>query len=161
MLSLLVRLFAGALLASCGRGGWTESDPLSTNRPSLRPSLGRGRDTQCVYPPPPLRGDLSAQRHSGAPAPEHLKYLALDGTTDLTTSAWTNMGFIHPSVDKTRDYGPGWAGYVTSMYINETMLDAFVAAGYDVFVNMEVEITNQARTDGPPWGFTSQRVLPT
>ena len=65
------------------------------------------------------------------------------------------MGFIQPSTDKTRDYGPGWAGYVTSMYINETTLDAYVTAGYDVFINMEVEITNQARADGPPSGFTA------
>ena len=41
------------------------------------------------------------------------------------------------------------------MYINETLLDAYNAAGYDVFINMEVEITNQARQDGPPWGFNA------
>jgi len=149
-------LVACALLGAppCGGArGWTARHPLSTIAPSARPSLGIARDTKCIDPPPPLRGDLSAHRRSGAPAPSHLKYLALDGSTDLTTQAWTNMGFIHPSAGKPS--GPGWAGYVTSMYINETLLDAYNAAGYDVFINMEVEITNQARQDGPPWGFNA------
>lgn len=87
----------------------------SISPPHLRRSHGRGRDTKCIEPPPPLKGrDLSVQRRSGAPAPAHLKYLALDGSTDLSTSDWTNLGFIGPSAD---------GG------VNETELDTYLAKG--------------------------------
>ena len=66
----------------------------------LRLSEGRGRDTQCIEPPPPLdnvlRSGSAAAHHRAAvavAAPPHLKYLGLDGSTDLNESSWTNLGF--------------------------------------------------------------------
>ena len=58
----------------------------------LRASRGLGRDTPCIEPPPPLRGDLSARRASPQ-APSHLKYLGLDGEPGAAEQAsWTNLG---------------------------------------------------------------------
>jgi hypothetical protein len=109
-----------ALLVRRGSCTVDEAQPSSFSVAHLRRSHGRGRDTRCIEPPPPLRGrDLSAQRRSGSPAPDHLKYLALDGSTDLSTSDWTNLGFIGPSKD-----GRG---------VNETELDAYLAKGCESF----------------------------
>jgi hypothetical protein len=83
--------------------------------PTLRLSQGRGRDTQCIEPPPPLDGDLSAHRLSNATAPSHLEYLALDGAIDPAESSWTNLGFIGPEKDGT---------------VNETLLDEYIAEGF-------------------------------
>jgi len=111
MVALLV-LMASAAHASLEEG------PLA-----LRRSQGRGRDNpKCIEPPPPLRGDLSAQRKSGEAAPSHLKYLALDGSTDTAQSDWTNLGFI----------GPTPAGIV-----NETELQTVLDLGYDMFLSMQ------------------------
>ena len=112
MVALLV------LMASAAHASPLEEGPLA-----LRRSQGRGRDNpKCIEPPPPLRGDLSAQRKSGEAAPSHLKYLALDGSTDTAQSDWTNLGFI----------GPTPAGTV-----NETELQTYLDLGYDMFLSMQ------------------------
>ena len=53
-------------------------------RPSLfGTSLGGGRDTDCVEPPPPLRGYRGGHRGVAAGPPKtppaHLKYIGMDG----------------------------------------------------------------------------------
>ena len=67
----------------------------------LRASQGRGRDTQCILPPPPLQNQnlsaaaASATMASGAIAPPHLKYLGLDGSVG-DDAPWSNLGFMAP-----------------------------------------------------------------
>ena len=59
----------------------------------LRASRGRGLETGCTEPPPPLQGDLSGHR-AAARAPAHLKYLGLDGAAGAAdTDSWTNLAF--------------------------------------------------------------------
>jgi hypothetical protein len=126
-------LLLQVLLSLHSRAGCSAAAASEIGPATLRRSLGRGRDTKCIEPPPPLRDrDLSAHRKSGASAPAHVKYLALDGTTDTTTSSWTNLGFIGPSG--------------TDGTVNETELDQYLAKGYDMFLSMQ-GITVETRAD--------------
>ena len=132
-------LLLQVILSLHGRAGCSAGPAASEIGPAtLRRSLGRGRDTKCIEPPPPLRDrDLSAHRKSGAPAPAHVKYLALDGTTDTTTSSWTNLGFIGPSG--------------TDGTVNETELDQYLAKGYDMFLSMQGTGLIIQGVPGVPW----------
>ena len=116
------------------------SGPISASEgATLRRSLGLGHDTECIEPPPPLRGDLSSRR---APT-NHVKYLGLDGLTDATTSSWTNLGFIRPSPRETDSLMEGRG------MVNETLLDEYVEAGYDIFLSMQTVTDKILRSHSP------------
>ena len=91
----------------------------------LRLSEGRGSSRsphQCIEPPPPLERALlgSASRRNAAAAPSHVKYLGLDGSTDLNESSWTNLGF--------------WSG------ANTTELQTQLDAGFSVLASMHGQV---------------------
>ena len=107
----VAHMWSAFLLAA---GGATAQQTGATNH-LLRLSEGRGLDSECIEPPPPLRGDLSAHRNANK-APKHLKYIGLDGSTFPNESSWTNLGM--------------WSG------TNVSSLQAQLDLGFTVLLSM-------------------------
>jgi hypothetical protein len=115
---------------------------------TLRASRGLGRDTQCIEPPPPLRGMDVTKLAADDVAPPHLEYLGLDGCTgeDVT---WPNLGFMIP-----QPCGPLHKlskGNPSSNCWDVKQLSAQKKKGFSVMVNFQPFTLPKCRGNADCW----------
>jgi hypothetical protein len=117
----------------------------------LRASQGVGRDTKCIFPPPPLRDpSLTAAAANADAAPSHLKYLGMDGgvgddkaAADASGTPWVSLGFMTPDTTTVQPDG--------TVPWNMTRLRHQKAKGVAMMANMHGFTTSDCQGNFTCW----------